>query len=118
MTQPISPDLLARATELLDRREAELRAAMAADTDVAAHAHDRTEVVDSKDAAGEDAQAVVDDAFAARAAHELAAIAAARRRMTGGSYGTCTSCGEAIAGQRLLALPSAPLCARCQAQTE
>ncbi|HVZ44804.1 MAG TPA: TraR/DksA C4-type zinc finger protein [Ramlibacter sp.] len=115
MTRPTPEFLQARIEGLLDRREAELQAVIAAQTDVAAHEHDRTEVFDGKEAAEEETEALLEDAVAARAAKELEAIAAARQRIAQGTYGTCPSCGEAIDEQRLLAVPAALLCIRCQA---
>jgi RNA polymerase-binding protein DksA len=44
----------------------------------------------------------------------LAAIDAALARLEAGTYGTCTSCGKAIAPERLDALPWAALCIDCQ----
>jgi RNA polymerase-binding protein DksA len=43
-------------------------------------------------------------------------IDGALRRISDGSFGRCTSCGTAIAEERLEALPYTSLCARC-AQT-
>ncbi|MGE4239766.1 TraR/DksA family transcriptional regulator [Ramlibacter sp.] len=118
MTRPDPTLLHARFQALLDRREADLRRAIATDLHASSHEHDRTEVQDRKDFAEEDTQAIVDEALTTRAASELEAIAAARRRIADGSYGTCLSCGEAIGEQRLLAVPAAPLCTRCQADAE
>lgn len=42
----------------------------------------------------------------------------ALRKMDLGTYGTCESCGEAIAEERLDALPWAVLCVRCKAKGE
>ena len=44
---------------------------------------------------------------------ELAAIRAALNRIEAGTYGTCVACGEAIAPQRLRALPTATRCVDC-----
>lgn len=118
MTRPTPDHLHARIEALLSHREAEMRAIVHAQTDVAAHARDRTEVQDMEDAAEAANETRLDDAVADRAAAELEAIAAARRRIAEGSYGKCLACGEAIDEQRLLALPAAPLCARCQARAE
>ena len=46
----------------------------------------------------------------------LAAIDAALARIDSGTYGACTSCGNAIAPERLEALPWAALCIDCQRQ--
>lgn len=42
----------------------------------------------------------------------------ALRKMDLGTYGTCESCGELIAEERLDALPWAVLCVRCKAKGE
>lgn len=44
---------------------------------------------------------------------EIASIHAALRRMDRGEYGLCVSCGEAIAKERLDALPFTPHCRTC-----
>jgi DnaK suppressor protein len=53
--------------------------------------------------------------------HELQSLAdvqAARRRITAGSYGTCTQCGEEISEARLMAYPTAKRCIDCQRRHE
>jgi DnaK suppressor protein len=47
----------------------------------------------------------------------LAVIDAALARLDAGTYGICTSCGEAVAPERLEALPWAALCIACQRST-
>ena len=42
-------------------------------------------------------------------------IDAAERRLSEGTYGVCTVCGEPIAPERLDALPSTPTCVGCSA---
>ena len=44
----------------------------------------------------------------------VAAIDAALERLDAGTYRTCTACGQAIAPERLEALPSAAMCIDCQ----
>ena len=39
----------------------------------------------------------------------------AAARLSDGTYGRCTGCGGPIAGERLAALPSTPLCLACAA---
>lgn len=46
---------------------------------------------------------------------EIEAIRAALGRIDAGSYGTCATCGEAIAPQRLEALPYTSVCVDCAA---
>ena len=44
---------------------------------------------------------------------ELSRVEAALRSIDDGTYGTCTSCGNPIAPERLEAIPWAPLCIDC-----
>jgi len=104
-------------SKLLAQREAELRAVLRATGDVAEHTSDVSEgeVVDFKDMAIEETQAVVEQAKAGQAAEELEQVVAARRRLQDGSYGECMDCGEEIDLRRLAALPATPYCTACQA---
>ena len=43
----------------------------------------------------------------------LAEVEAARQRLADGRYGVCTTCGDAIAAERLDALPATATCVRC-----
>ncbi len=45
-------------------------------------------------------------------------IVAARGRVTAGTYGECTDCGEEVGYQRLLAYPTAKRCIDCQREHE
>lgn len=49
---------------------------------------------------------------------ELRAVDAALARIADGSYGTCASCGEPIAAERMHAQPTARLCLACQSEAE
>ena len=111
------PTLSARFAALLAKREAELRAILRATGDAAEHASDvgKGEVVDFKDMAIEETQAVVEQAKAGQAAEELEQMLAARRRLQDGTYGECLDCGEQIDLRRLTALPATPYCTACQA---
>ncbi|MDQ3466342.1 MAG: TraR/DksA C4-type zinc finger protein [Actinomycetota bacterium] len=53
-------------------------------------------------------QALLEQARARRAE-----LSRAMERVRDGSYGTCVSCGQQIAGERLEARPSVPTCIRC-----
>jgi RNA polymerase-binding protein DksA len=53
-----------------------------------------------------------------RDTEELRAIQDALGRLKRGEYGFCQRCGEAIAPQRLEALPHATLCVECQSLIE
>ena len=92
--------LSSRFAQLLAQREAELRAILRATGDVAEHTSDvsKGEVVDFKDMAIEETQAVVEHAKAGHAAEELEQMIAARRDL-----------------RRLTALPATPYCTACQA---
>jgi RNA polymerase-binding protein DksA len=61
------------------------------------------------------------DVLARREEHDfrrIRAIQDALDRIGDGTYGVCASCGEAIAVERLLALPEASLCADCASEAE
>jgi len=49
---------------------------------------------------------------------QLRSIDAALSRIKSGSYGMCTSCGEAIALERMVANPTAQTCIACQEELE
>jgi DnaK suppressor protein len=55
-----------------------------------------------------------DLALRERNQQQLAAIEAALARLDDGTYGRCVRCGNAIAPERLEALPSAAHCIDCQ----
>lgn len=108
-TQDAEKQLLQRAAEL----EAVLRW-----TGVSVQPESQHEVLDFKDLAAEDRQALLDTVTLAHAAEELEQVREAQRRLRDGSYGTCQDCGEPIAAARLRALPATPYCTHCQALRE
>lgn len=111
-----TPALASRFAELLQQREADLHALLRSTGDTAEQAPEQThEVTDFKELASEETQAAIDDAQAAHAAHELALVLAARRRLHDGGFGECTDCGEPVDLRRLLAMPATPFCTACQA---
>jgi DnaK suppressor protein len=55
-----------------------------------------------------------DLALRERAENQLAQVEAALARIEDGTFGTCRRCGNAIAAERLDALPWAALCIDCQ----
>lgn len=111
--------LTQRLGNRLTQREAELRALLQAAADAAVGATEApAEVLDFKDVAAADTQAVVNEATIDHAARELSQVTAALKRLDDGSYGFCLDCGEPIAEQRLMALPATPFCAPCQAIAE
>ncbi|CAL9326957.1 TraR/DksA family transcriptional regulator [Streptomyces sp. SudanB52_2052] len=71
----------------------------------------RTDDVRRHDAAS---QVEVHVKLAAAARMVLADVEAALRRMAEGSYGTCRLCRGPVARERLMIVPQARYCARCQ----
>jgi DnaK suppressor protein len=56
--------------------------------------------------------------LASRMSEEIHDIDEALARIDEGGYGVCGDCDQPISEERLSALPSATLCARCQAERE
>jgi DnaK suppressor protein len=112
------PSMAARFSQLLQQREAELRAVLQALREDEHTPRPETEVTDFKDAASQDLQAGLDEAQARQAEAELEQIAAAQRRLQEGTYGDCVRCGNPIDLRRLTALPSTPYCIQCQTALE
>lgn len=54
----------------------------------------------------------------ADARRELDELAAATKRIDDGTYGKCACCGEAIAAERLDALPAATRCIDCSVRVD
>lgn len=103
-------------THKLSQRAAELRALLQQHAGAAVGATENPpEVLDFKDVAAEDRQAIIDEATLGNATTELHQIVAALRRVDDGSYGECQDCGEPIDARRLFALPATPFCTACQA---
>ena len=57
-------------------------------------------------------------ALLARLLDRAAALAEALNRLDSGSYGVCVACDEEISQKRLLAVPEALRCTRCQEEAE
>lgn len=102
---------------LLQRREEDLQQALRAlrEGEAPSQAH---EVSDFKDLALREADTELDDLQARRIQGALARVAAARRRLAAGDFGTCLECGQALDLRRLQAIAEAELCTRCQAAHE
>ena len=66
------------------------------------------------DAALVESTLAADDAVVNQDVQDARDIRAARERLSAGTYGVCTDCGEAIAYERLLAYPTAKRCIPCQ----
>jgi DnaK suppressor protein len=112
--------LAPRFSQLLEKREGELRAILRSSSEspddaLEADAHD---VTDFKDMATEESLSVVDEAQANHAARELEQVLSARQRLLDKTYGQCMDCGEAMDLRRLEALPATPFCTACQAVRE
>jgi DnaK suppressor protein len=108
---PITQQLAAK----LRMRAAELRALLQQHAGAAVGADNPAEVLDFKDVAAEDRQAIIDELTLANASAELHQVVSAMRRIVDGSYGECQDCGETIDERRLLALPATRYCTACQA---
>jgi len=111
LSQQLAAKLRQRATELRSLLQQHAGAAVGA-------TENPPDVMDFKDVAAEDRQAIIDEATLAHATAELQQIAAALRRVNDASYGECQDCGEPIDERRLLALPATPFCTACQAILE
>ena len=113
-------NLAPRVSQLLAKREADLRAILRSFDDMPrdageADAHD---VTDFKKMASEESMSVVDEAQANHAAEELEQVLTARQRLHDQTYGDCLDCGQPIDLRRLEALPATPFCTACQAARE
>lgn len=101
-------------SELMDVRFAreieEIRAAGARTRDQ----RDDGVPADWVDAALVEATLAADDAVFNQDVQDVRDIRAARERLSAGTYGICTDCGEPIAYERLLAYPTAKRCIHCQ----
>ncbi len=116
---PLHNPLHQRLFTQLQRREAALRAALAADDSRALQsATGAAEVTDFKEIAEREASSAIEDVQADHAATELSMVMAALQRLEDGTYGVCTTCGEPIGEARLLALPQALHCVACQSRLE
>ena len=82
------------------------------------HAHLDRELVQPLDPDHDDRAVEMEDDASLQAQNQLVvqeinAIEDALQRIALGTYGTCVKCGNAIAAQRLEALPEAALCRTC-----
>jgi len=59
-----------------------------------------------------------DTSLAEQERREMLAIEKALAKMSTGNFGVCEDCSEEIPAKRLVAIPSARLCANCQAFEE
>jgi DnaK suppressor protein len=112
--------LAPRFSQLLEKREAELRAILRSSSELPGTAPDADahDVTDFKDMATEESLSVVDEAQANHAARELEQVLTARQRLLDQTYGQCLDCGNDMDLRRLEALPATPYCTACQAVRE
>ena len=112
--------LAPRFSQLLAKREAELRAILrsASEPPDDADEVDSHAVTDFKDMASEESLSIVDEAQAMHAARELEQVLSARQRLLDQTYGQCLDCRQAMDLRRLEALPATPYCTACQAVRE
>ncbi len=115
-------EMTPRFQQLLERREAELRALLAEESardQAEAQAREPGEAVtDFKDLADAETSTAVHEMQHTHAVQELEAVQAALLRLARGQYGLCLACGEPIELRRLEALPTALRCIRCQSLAE
>ena len=109
---------LARQQMLLERRRAELLGRVDCDALAERGSPEVTEGPrDTHDAGDESVYETAEDDRldeARRATDGVRLVDLALQRITEGTYGTCTECGEPIEERRLLTLPEAALCTNCQ----
>jgi RNA polymerase-binding transcription factor DksA len=109
----LTPQQIKHLSELMDIRFAreieEIRAVRARTRDE----RDAWLPADWIDAALVDAPLAADDAVINQDIEDARDIKAARERLSAGTYGICTDCGESIAHERLLAYPTAKRCIHC-----
>lgn len=104
--------------QTLERRAAQLQLELAAHREARERADAESGVADTKDVADSKATDEMGAAEAERDRSELAQIETALQRLDLGRYGECSDCNESIDASRLLALPAATRCLKCQAQRE
>lgn len=112
---PLGPDEMAKLRDLLQkRRKAALELANRAKTAEAEVEEDRRASRDLTDQGTDRAMEMLLIHEEAKELAEIDELEAALKRMRTGTYGLCAGCGERIPFQRLLALPEARRCIRCE----
>lgn len=112
---------IAQLDRKLERRALELRSEIrrqVADTDQQHYGDIAGMVHDSGDEAVADTATDISAAFLDRHIKELRDIQAARHRLTDGTFGICTDCGDVIGWERLNAHPAATCCRSCGERRE
>src|SRR5512137_893036 len=106
-------DAILNLRQVLIKRRAALRTALAGDLSLLKELHAQTSG-DVIDAALDSVQDEISSQLAEVESRELARIEIALERMRSGQYGACEGCGISIPMARLNALPYATLCIKCQ----
>lgn len=101
--------------DLVDRRESLVRTLTESTSRLI---DDDTSYADSVDQASAEEGKSIAVSLKNRGHLELVQIEAALRRITTGSYGTCTRCDTAIAESRMKAFPFTTFCIDCKAELE
>lgn len=108
---------LQNLVEVIDLREKDLRTRIVEERERAnteGYLQMDGTVGDEADQAFAKIRASIENEMIDRHLNELTHIAAARARLTEGSFGLCIECGIEIEYERLLAQPAASRCADCQ----
>ena len=112
---------IAQLDRKLERRALELRSEIrrhVADADQQHYGDIAGMVHDAGDEAVADTLTDISAAFLDRRIKELHEIQAARNRLTDGTFGMCSDCGDVISWERLNAYPAATCCRSCGERRE
>jgi RNA polymerase-binding protein DksA len=107
-------------SQLLDRRETEVRAEVRAAREAAAErpSAQGPQVEDLGEAGEQRIRVGIEHAELERDQQELREIEDTRERIANGTYGQCIDCGRDIPFERLKAQPTAKRCIACQSAWE
>ena len=100
--------------ELVERRRRIMDTIQRSQSSLADGGGDDEKVAEIIDMAQNLEQIDRDKSMAEQERRELAAIDRALGKISSGEFGVCEECDEEIPSRRLLVLPEARLCARCQ----
>jgi len=106
--EKIRQKLLSQRDELLQKLDANLEADM----------NQNPDGQDELDRAGQETERDLSHRLAEDEGNLLAKINQALERLEDGTYEFCSSCGEKIPLERLMAKPAASLCVSCQERKE
>ena len=88
------------------------------DVETSMLAMDADRDIERTDRVQEEAAEVALTALDEQGRREMEAIQAALARIDAGTYGLCDTCGETISAARLMVMPMARRCVRCQERLE